>query len=188
MVNENKMVSPYFLFFLIHSTQIGIFALTFQRKIIRGAGHDAWLSVLALGFMMHVIFWMMLFILKSSSAGDILSFHKEVFGKVFGGILNIMLAAYFSIASLTVVYTYIDILQIWVFNGIRSWEFALLFIIVIYYVVAGGFRIITAIAFWGVILPSFMYLSILYLLNYVEFSYLQPFFLHGVKDHFISAK
>ncbi len=188
MVKENKMVSPYFLFFLIHATQTGVSVLTFQTKIIRGAGHTAWLSVLGLGFVMHVIFLMMLFILKQSSTGDILSFHREVFGKIFGGMLNIILASYFSIASLTVLYIYIDVLQIWVFNGIASWEFALLLTAVIYYIVAGGFRIVTAIAYWGVVIPSFLFFSILYLLKYVEFSYLQPFFLYGVKDHLISAK
>ena len=95
MVKENKMVSPYFLFFLMHSTQIGVVVLTFQTKIIKGAGHNAWLSVLVLGLVMHVIFLMMLYILKHSSCGDILSFHREVFGKVFGGILNIIMADLF---------------------------------------------------------------------------------------------
>lgn len=182
------MVSPYFLFFLVHSAQTGVATLTFQTKIIEGAGHNAWLSVLALGFILHMVFFMMLYILRQSSTGDILSFHKETFGKIIGGMLNIMLAAYCTIASLYTLYTYIDLLQIWVFDGIASWEFALLLIIVIYYIVAGGFRTVTAIAYWGVVIPSFMFLSIIYLLYYVEFSYLQPFFLYGVKDHFISAK
>lgn len=182
------MVSPYFLFFLMHSAQTGVVALTFQSQIVKGAGHNAWLSVLAIGFVMHVIFIMMLSILKHSSAGDILSFHKDVFGKVFGGMLNIFLAGYFLISSLFALYTYIDLLQVWVFDGIPSWEFSLLFSFLIFYIVAGGFRIITAIAFFGVIIPSFMILSLLYLLSYVELSYLQPIYLQGVKDHFISAR
>lgn len=182
------MVSPYFLFFLVHSTQTGVAALTFQSKIIDGAGHNAWLSILGLGFIMNMIFFMMLYILKQSSTGDILSFHRETFGKVFGGIINIILAVYFLLASLYTLYTYIDLLQIWVFDGIPSWEFALLLIVVIYYIVAGGFRTVTAIAYWGVIIPIFLSISIIYLMNYAEFSYLQPFFLYGVKEHYISAK
>ncbi len=188
IVKENKLVSPYFLLFLVHSTQTGIFVLSFQTKIIKGAGHNSWLSVLALGLIMHVIFLMMLTILKQSSAGDIVSFHKEVFGKVLGGLLNILLAAYFSVSSLYVLFTYIDLLQVWVFHGIASWEFSLLFSVLIFYIVAGGFRIVTAIAYWGVIIPSILFLAIFYLLDYVEYSYLQPIFQHGLKDHFISAK
>ncbi|MBM4763240.1 GerAB/ArcD/ProY family transporter [Bacillus sp. B15-48] len=188
IVKENKMVSPYFLFFLIHSAQTGIFVLSFQSKISKGAGHTAWISILVLGLMMHVIFLMMLTILKQSSAGDILSFHRDIFGKFIGGMLNLILAAYFSVASIFTFYSYIDILQVWVFDAIDSWEFTLLLLVPVFYIVAGGFRIITSIAFWGVIIPSFMLLSLLYFLNYVEFSYLQPLFQYGVKDHFTSVK
>lgn len=182
------MVSPYLFFFLIHASQTGVAVLTFQTKIIKGAGHNAWISVFALGLILHVIFAMMLFILKQSSTGDILSFHREVFGKVFGGLLNILMAAYFSISSLFAIYTYIDLLRIWVFKGIASWEFSLLLSVVIFYIIAGGFRIVTAVAYWGTIIPGFLYLFVFYLLNYVELSYLQPFFQYGVKDHLLSAK
>ncbi|KKK33607.1 hypothetical protein WQ57_23620 [Mesobacillus campisalis] len=188
IVKENKMVSPYFLFYLMHSTQTGIVILSFQSNIIKGAGHNAWLSVLAVGLMMHVLFLMMLYILKHSSAGDLLSFHRDVFGKVFGGMLNLIMASYFSILSLYTFYTYIDVLQIWVFDGIPSWEFSLLFSFLIYYIVSGGFRVVTAIAYWGVVIPSFLLFSLLYLFNYVEFSYLAPIFKSGWKEYFISAK
>jgi spore germination protein (amino acid permease) len=188
IVKENKMVSPYFLFYLLHSTQTGVVVLSFQANIIKGAGHNAWLPVLAVGFLMHVLFLMMLYILKHSSAGDLLSFHRDVFGKVFGGMLNLIMATYFSILSLYALYTYIDILQIWVFDGITSWEFSLLFSALIFYIVAGGFRVVTAIAYWGVVIPSFLLLSLLYLLNYIEVSYLIPIFQYGLKDYFNSAK
>jgi spore germination protein (amino acid permease) len=188
MVKANKMVSPYFLFFLMHSTQTGVVFLQFQSNIIKGAGHDAWIPVLVLGLMMHVLFLMMLSILKQASAGDILSFHRDVFGKVIGGLLNLLLAIYFSLLSLYVLYTYIDILQIWVFDGIPSWEFSLLFSVLIYYIVVGGFRVITAIAYWGVIIPSFLLLSLLYLLDYADDSHLIPLLQYDVKDYIISAK
>ncbi|WP_053360726.1 GerAB/ArcD/ProY family transporter [Bacillus sp. FJAT-27251] len=187
-VKENKMVSPYFLFYLMHSPQTGVVILSFQTDIIKGAGHNAWLSVLATGLLMHVLFLMMLYILKHSSAGNLLSFHRDVFGKFFGGMMNLIMAIYFSILSLYTLYTYIDVLQIWVFDGISSWEFSLLFSFVIFYIVAGGFRVITAVAYWGVVIPSFLLFSLLYLFNYIEFSYLSPIFDSGWKDYFISAK
>jgi len=182
------MVSSYFLFFLVHSTQTGVLFLQIQSTIIKGAGHDAWIPILLLGIMMHVLFLMMLYILKNSSTGDIISFHRDVFGKVFGGLLNLIMATYFSMVSLYVLYTYIDILQIWVFDGIPSWEFSLLFSVLIYYIVVGGFRVVTAIAYWGVVIPSFLLLSFLYLLDYVETSRLIPLFQYGVKDYLLSAK
>src|SRR5690606_11480828 len=106
----------------------------------RGAEHDAWVSVLVFGFLLRIVFFMMMYILKQSNNGDILSVHKETFGKIFGGLLNMIVACYFALASLFAFHTYIDILQIWVFNGIASWEYSLLLIVVIYYIIAGGFR------------------------------------------------
>lgn len=187
-INENKQVSPYFLFFLIHGSQTGIAVLRFQGDISKGAGSEAWMSVLALGLSFQLLFMMMLYILKQSTAGDILSFHKDLLGKKLGGALNLVLACYFSLAGVSVVYGYIDLLQVWVFDGIPSWEYALLFCCLIFYLVSGGFRVITGVAFWGVVIPAFLLISFFSIANYLEVSYLQPLFDHSLKDHFISVK
>ncbi|MCC3357927.1 GerAB/ArcD/ProY family transporter [Bacillus sp. REN16] len=187
-MSENKLVSPFFLFFLFHGSQTGITLLKYQRSIAQGAGYDAWLSVFVVGLSTHLIFFMMLYIIKQSTAGDILSLHKDIFGKFFGGALNILLACYFSVAGVSVLYSYIDALQVWVFDGIASWEYALVLCILIFYLVAGGFRCITGVAFWGVVIPSFLLLSLLYLIQYLEISYLLPPFKYGLKEHYISTK
>jgi spore germination protein (amino acid permease) len=187
-INENKQVSPYFLFFLIHGSQTGIAVLRFQGNISKGAGSEAWMSVLVLGLSFQILFIMMLYILKQSTAGDILSFHKDLLGKKLGGALNLVLACYFSLAGVSVVYGYIDLLQVWVFDGIPSWEYALLLCCLIFYLVSGGFRVITGVAFWGVVIPAILLISFFSIANYLEVSYLQPLFDHSLKDHFISAK
>lgn len=187
-INENKQVSPYFVFFLIHGSQTGITVLRFQGNVSKGAGSEAWISILALGLSFQLLFMMMLYILKKSTAGDILSFHKDLLGKKLGGALNLLLACYFSLAGASVVYGYIDLLQVWVFDGIASWEYALLLSCLIFYLVSGGFRVITGVAFWGVVIPALLLIPFLYIANYLEVSYLQPLFDHSLKDHFISAK
>lgn len=186
-VKESSMVSPYFLFFLIHGSQVGISALNFQAKIIEGAGQDAWVSVLVVGLSMNLIFFMMVHIMKQASRGDLLSFHTDTFGKFIGGILNVMMASYFLAAGLLVSHSFIELLQVWVFDGIPSWEFALTLCLLYYYLVSGGFRIVAGIAFWGVIIPSFLLLSFLYLFHYREVSYIMPMFNHSLKDYMTSA-
>ena len=187
-INESKQVSPYFLFFLIHTSQIGIALLRYQGNVSKGAGSEAWMSILALGLSLHLLFYMMLYILKQSPAGDILSFHKDLLGKKLGGALNLLLACYFSLAGIAVVYGYIDLLQVWVFDGIPSWEYALLLCCLAFYLVSGGFRVITGVAFWGVVIPIFLLVSFFYIAGFLEVSYLQPLFDHSLKDHFISIK
>lgn len=187
-VKASNQVSSYFLFFLMHSAQTGLSFLNFQSKIIKGAGNDSWLVLIILGLITQILFIMMVFILKHSSSQDIISFHIDVFGKFFGGTLNVLMAFYFSLASLYVLYSYINILQIWVFDEVATWEFSLILVILIFYIVSGGFRVITAIAFWGVIIPSFMLMSLFYLLRYSDITYILPFFNHSMKDYLISAK
>lgn len=102
--------------------------------------------------------------------------------------LNILLSLYFFSSGLIVVHTYIEILQIWVFDGIPSWEFALVFCVLLYYMVSGGFRTITGMAFWGLIIPSFLLLSFFYIMRFAKLSYIMPFFDHGLKDYLLSAK
>lgn len=187
-VKENAMVSPYFMFFLIHATQTGIGVLKFQSEIIKGAGQDAWVSVLAVGLSLHIIFLMMLHIMRNASQGDIISFHTELFGKYVGGILNILVAIYFFAVGLLALQSYVDILQIWVFDGIGSWEISLLICLCVYYIVSGGFRLIAGIAFWGVIIPSFLLLSFVYVFRYIDYTYIMPLFNHDFKDYLLSAK
>ncbi|MGX6444019.1 GerAB/ArcD/ProY family transporter [Neobacillus sp. K501] len=188
IVKEKAMVSPFFLFFLIHASQTGIGVLRFQSDIIKGAEQDAWVSVLAVGLSLHIIFFMMLHIMRNSSQGDLISFHKDVFGKYAGGFLNLLVAIYFFMVGLAAVQSYINILQIWVFDGIGSWEFSLLICLGIYYIVSGGFRLIAGMAFWGVIIPSTLLLSIVYLFRYIDFTYIMPFFTHDWKEYLLSAK
>ena len=187
-VKENAMVSPYFMFFLIHATQTGIGVLKFQSEIIKGAGQDAWVSVLVVGLSLHIIFLMMLHIMRNSSQGDIISFHTELFGKYVGGILNILVAIYFFAVGLLALQSYVDILQIWVFDGIGSWEISLLICLCVYYIVSGGFRLVAGIAFWGVIIPSFLLLSFVYVFRYIDYTYIMPLFNHDFKDYLLSAK
>jgi spore germination protein (amino acid permease) len=187
-VKENTMVSPYFLFFLIHSTQTGMGVLKFQSEIIKGAEQDAWISVLAVGLSLHVVFLMMMHIMRNASQGDLISFQKDLFGKYAGGILNILVAIYFWGVGLAAIQSYIHILQIWVFDGIGSWEFSLIICLCVYYIVSGGFRSIAGIAFWGVIIPSFLLLSFIHLFRYVDHTYIMPLFDHGFKDYLLSAK
>lgn len=187
-VKENTMVSPYFMFFLIHATQTGIGVLKFQSEIAKGAGQDAWVSILAVGLSLHLIFLMMLHIMRNSSRGDIISFHTDLLGKYAGGILNILVAIYFLMVGLTAIQSYIDILQIWVFDGIASWEISLLICLCVYYIVSGGFRLIAGMAFWGVIIPAFLTLSLIYLFRNVDFTYIKPFLTHDFKEYLLSAK
>jgi hypothetical protein len=66
--------------------------------------------------------------------------------------------------------------------------FTLFFLLLVYYIIEGGFRVITGIAFLGVILPSYLALTLILPLEYANFRNLLPIFDHPIKDILISGK
>lgn len=186
MESKTMTVSPYFMFFLIHSLQIGVGVLGFQRIIIKPAGYDAWISIIVIGLVTHVVLFFMLKMLEKEN--DLIHIHTTCFGKWLGTFFTLCFTAYFLLASLTVLRTYIEVIQVWVFPTIKLWHITLIFIFVMYYILAGGFRSVTGICFFGVVLPLFVVLFLGFPLQYANFRNVLPIFTHSTTDILQSAK
>ncbi|MBM7702228.1 GerAB/ArcD/ProY family transporter [Metabacillus iocasae] len=186
-VDEKFQVSPSFLFYLVHAGQVGVGILGYQRYIIRGAGHDAWISTIISGISISILIWMCFHFLKRENT-DVTHIHKMYFGKFLGSIFNLTLAVYFFIFALTVYRNYIEVLQVWMFPQISTWFMSCLFLPLIYYILTGGFRIITGIAFFGLILPLPLILSLIFPIQYGQVENLLPILDHGARDLFESCK
>lgn len=95
-MNKTKTVSPYFAFILLHSLQIGIGILGYQRVILKNAGYDAWISLIIAGIATHIVLFCMLKMLEKD--GDLISIHTTTFGKWIGSIFSVisLFIAYYS--------------------------------------------------------------------------------------------
>ena len=93
-IPENLLLSPFFVFFLIHGSQVGSGILSFQRDLAEKAGYDAWISVILAGLSIHVILWMMYRILAANQY-DVIDINKLCFGNVIGSLLNACIIVYF---------------------------------------------------------------------------------------------
>lgn len=82
-VNEKYKVSPFYVFFLVHSVQTGVGVLSFQRVLAKSAGTDGWISILLAGLIVHILIWIIYKIL-SIVTGDIISANNHAFGKWIG--------------------------------------------------------------------------------------------------------
>ncbi|WP_078379958.1 GerAB/ArcD/ProY family transporter [Sutcliffiella halmapala] len=187
-IKENLLVSPFLVLFLVHSSQTGIGLLSFQHEIAMDAGYDAWISLFLIGLIFHLLLFMMFKLLSYSSEGDIISLHRDYFGKWFGNILTLLFCFYFLLLVTTVLRSYVEVLQIWAFNTITIWEFTLLISIIIFYVVIRGFRVITGVVFFSTIIPLILIFVLIYTLKYSHFSNLMPFFNHDLIEIMKSAK
>ncbi|MBY0595739.1 spore germination protein [Bacillus bingmayongensis] len=115
--SKELTVSPYLVFFLIHSLQVGIGILGYQRIIIKSAGYDAWISLILAGIATHFVLFCMLKMLEKDN--DLINIHTTCFGKWIGSLfftnresinaLNTLLSQ----TGMYIVYIYIPLLFLW---------------------------------------------------------------------------
>ncbi|MBW3111022.1 spore germination protein [Bacillus sp. MCCB 382] len=186
-IPDRRKISPFLVFFLIHSIQVGAGVLGFQRVISMNAGYDGWISVILAGIFTHIIMVMMYLILDKVD-GDLVSAHTLAFGKWIGNVFNFIFVIYFSLLVITILRTYIEVLQVWMYPRLSTFFFSLFFLLLVYYIVNGGVRTITGTAFFGIILPSYLILTFAFTFQYSDFRNVLPVFDHSVKDLLISTK
>ncbi len=119
-IKAEHQISPVFVFFLIHGAQFGAGVLGFARIIAKAAGYDGWMGVLITGIGIHILIWMMYFLLKETN-GNLIDLHRQTFGKWLGNGINIIFMAYFLIVSISVIRTYVEIIQVWMFPSASTW-------------------------------------------------------------------
>lgn len=186
-VPDSKKISPFLVFFLIQATQSGVGILGFQRFIAKTAGYDAWISIILSGILIHIILWMMFRMLKIAD-GDITSIHTFVLGKKIGRIFSSFFILYLSLFATTVLRSYIEIVQVWMFPELRTFWLALAFLILVIYIVFGGFRTVTGIAFFSVILPFYIAVLFVIIIPHADFTNLLPIFDHSVKELLLASR
>ncbi|UOY93588.1 spore germination protein [Ectobacillus sp. JY-23] len=186
-IKEHMMISAFLVMFIIHSAQVGVGVLGFQAAISRLVGQDAWIAVVLTGILFHVIVYMIYGIFNGDSK-EFVHIMQKNFGSVLAFILNVGIMAYFILLAIVLIRTYISVVQLWMFPDLATWIPGLLYILMIYYVLSGGFRTVTGVCFFGVIIPMalFLTLAIPLKLDFHFFRNLLPVMDHSAFD-FIKA-
>ncbi|HWO77123.1 MAG TPA: GerAB/ArcD/ProY family transporter [Bacillus sp. (in: firmicutes)] len=180
-IPETRKVSYYLIYFLIISMQIGIGVLGFQRIVAEPAGHDAWISVLVSGLSIHIVLFLQFKILENGG-GDIVQAHRLAFGKWIGNIFSFLFALYFTMLAVTVLRTYLEVVQVWMFAELDLFWITLAVLLLVYYIVSSGFRTITGVAFFGTVLPSYLVFTFAFIFPFSDFKNLLPIFDTTIKN------
>ncbi|WP_100398506.1 GerAB/ArcD/ProY family transporter [Bacillus sp. FJAT-44742] len=186
-IKEQFKVGPPMVFFLIHGMQVGIGVLGFQRIVIEHSGYDGWISVIIAGIGISIILSMIYSILKRGNT-DIIGIHQTLFGKWLGGLLNLILITYFAALAILVSRTYIEVVQVWIFEDMPPIILTVITVIFFYYLILGGFRAVVGLCVFGVILPSVMFFVMLLPLEYAHFINLLPIWKHSVEEILLGSK
>ena len=180
-IKDQNKIAHFHVFFLINSLQVGIGVLGFQRIIAKSVGNDGWMVIIIAGLLSHIILFMMYKIMRDSK-GDIFTVHKETFGKWIGGAISSVFIIYLLILSITVVRTYIEVIQVWMFPEINVWIFSIFIMLLAYYIITGGFRVVAGIAFFSITLTAYLILTMVFPLPFASVRNLLPFFDHSVSE------
>jgi spore germination protein AB len=186
-VPENSKISHFLVFYLISSMQIGIGVLGFQRIIAKSVGYDGWISVIFAGLTIHIILWMMYKIVETVD-GDLISAHTYVIGQKLGKAISFLFTSYFILLATAVLRTYIEVIQVWMFPEFSTFWFSIAFLGLAIYIIYGGFRTVTGIAFFGTVLPSYLILTFGYTFPYADYHNLFPVFDHKISEFLTASK
>ncbi|MFD2333764.1 GerAB/ArcD/ProY family transporter [Cohnella sp. GCM10020058] len=178
--NERYTVSPYLVLVLIHSIQFGIGYLSMSVKPIQLAGQDAWISVLLGGIIFYIVIWMIYQILDHNKS-DIIDIHFRFFGKWTGSCMNFIFIAYFLLNSIYQVRLFIEIIEVWLFPEIGKWLLALVLLLLTYYIIAGGFRVILGICALSLVQHAII-LSLLFTAPFFHYDNLTPTMEHSFSE------
>ncbi|MEK4029908.1 GerAB/ArcD/ProY family transporter [Pseudobacillus sp. FSL P4-0506] len=180
-IEAQRKIDPFIVFFVIISTQIGVGILGFQQLLAKSAGYDSWISVIIAGVATHIVMFMIYKMLNEEDAG-LASIHERVFGKWLGKLFNLLFAGYFLLGLLTVTRTYIELVQVWMFPGLSVFLFTFFFFLLVFYIVSGGFRVISGLSFFSVVLPIYLLIVFLFVIPYTDFYNFFPIYEHSTKE------
>lgn len=185
--NNTRQLSPFLSFFIIVGVQISVGILGFERFIVVKAGHDAWISIIIAGLITHVIIWMMYHLLNQSN-GDLVTIHLMTFGPYIGVLLNLFFICYYALLAYTVICTYTEVLETWMFADVYSWVFTLLILSIAYSYTTKGIRVVTGLAVISLLITFPLIVTIFFTLPDSQLETLKPIFNHSILDIAKGAK
>ncbi|MBT2726871.1 GerAB/ArcD/ProY family transporter [Bacillus sp. ISL-75] len=171
---EGLLVNAFLVMFFIHASQTGVGIVGLPRIVYLAAKHDAWISVFLGGILSAVVLAMMVLMLKKYDSADLYGIQVDIFGKWLGNAMNIFYMIYMSLSFFVIHMNYIEIVQVWIFPDLPTWQLSLALILLTIYAVNGGIRIIVGVAFISVIGTVWMIFIFIVPMQYADPKNLLP--------------
>lgn len=169
------MFNAFLVFFIVHTTQMGVGVTGIQRVLYLEAKHDAWISIILASIVTHIVIIVILRTVKYYPNHTLFEIHTDVYGKWLGKAVNVIFIGYFLLLFTSIILGYIEIVQVWIFTDIPNWLIGLILILLSIKGVSGGIRVITGFCFIA-FLSAIWLLVIFFIepLRYANWNYLFP--------------
>lgn len=167
-LSPKDMINAFLVFYVVHTTQVGVGIQGFQRIIYQDAKHDAWISVLIAGLATHIIAFFMIKTLEMYGSNDLFGIHQNVFGQWIGNFINIIYVLYCFAAFFAIMSNYIEVIQTWVFPNLETWFISATLLLIVMYTFTGGLRVIVGVSFFSFVLSIWLFPLLAYPLEYTS--------------------
>src|SRR5690625_188340 len=175
-VEAHVMIRAFYLFFLISAIQTGVGTMGAPRYIFKFAEQDSWVSILiAHGFIMLTVAVMFMIVNQYDNA-DIFGIQVDVFGNVLGKLLGIVYIIYFGLALVSVLITYIQVIQLFLYPTFPNYLLCFLIILLIIYAFTGGIRVITGVSFLFFLFSQILFLFLYDPISRMDWGHFLPMF------------
>ncbi|HLU22850.1 MAG TPA: GerAB/ArcD/ProY family transporter [Bacillaceae bacterium] len=147
MKSNIRIINAFMVFFIIHTSQIGMGILGVPRIIFLESKQDAWISILLSGIFISLITWLMISILNKNEGDTLFEIHVHIFGRLIGSIFNFLIVIYFIAVHYSITISYVEVSLTWGYEGVYEWVGILALLMLTIYAVSGGFRVVTGVCF-----------------------------------------
>ncbi|CAG7646650.1 Spore germination protein YndE [Paenibacillus solanacearum] len=173
-IRSAKLIRAYAVFFCISGTQLAEPSQGFQRTLYKAAGHDAWICLL---LMAPISMAAAFFIAKTAGQygnKDLYAIHEDVYGRWLAKLPNLIYAVYLFLMCLTIVHSYAEVVQTWLFPDLQGWLFAGLLCLLFIYGIIAGIHAIAGFATMAFILSLWLFLLMYFPLKFASIDNLLP--------------
>ena len=167
-VKPQHMLNAFLVFFVVHTTQMGVGIQGFQRIIYQESKHDAWISVLIAGLASHIIAIIMIKTLEMYDSHDLYGINREVFGIWIGNLINTIYVFYCTVAFFSILRNYIEVVQTWIFPLLSTWFISATLLLLVTYTFLGGLRVIVGVAFFSFTLSFWLIFVLVFPIQYSD--------------------
>lgn len=175
-IKPGLRIPAFYLFFIMTSNQTGVGILGVPKHIFSQAHHDSWISILIAFIYMLIIVAVTFATLNQYENTDLFGIQVDIFGKWIGKLLGTIFIIFFIAQLLSVLLTYIKMIQIFIYPTIPSFMMALILLIIIVYSVLGGIRVVVGVVFIFFLLSSWVLILLYKPITSMEYTHFLPLF------------
>nr|WP_106778970.1 GerAB/ArcD/ProY family transporter [Lysinibacillus timonensis] len=173
-VDQNQTINAFLLFYIITGSQIGVGIHGFQRLIYQQAKQDAWISIIVIFLLAHIVAFIMIKTLELYQTQDIYGIHQQVYGKLLGNFLNAIYVFYCMFGFFSIAINYVEVINTWLFPRINPLLLLLSLLLICIYAFTGGFRVIVGFSFFSLFFMLWIPPILYYTLEFTNVYYLLP--------------